>query len=128
MVLIEIAENPNCAPVDLRVFHDLAPSQPVAAVRLERSPGALQWHAVTGWTVAGLPCPARLQKVDDSGEGVAFLLYGGDAGLRLQPADGQTPWGLRDSRQWGESFLIVADRSDIRFAEASADGAEVTHG
>lgn len=123
MIPLEIPENPNCAPVDLRVFHDLAPPQRVEAVRLERAAGVPEWHAVTGWSAAGAPCPALLQKVDDSGEGVAFLLYGGDAGLRLQPAAGQTPWRLEAARQRGEPFLIITDLSDVRFAPSEPGAA-----
>ena len=116
MVVIEIADNPNCAPVDLRVFHDLEPPHPATQVRLERQPGAPEWYALTGWTAEGHPCPARIQKVDDSGDGTAFLIYGGDAGLRLQPAASREPWGLGHPEQWGEPFLIVSDAQDIRGA------------
>ena len=88
MLVIEIPPNPNCEPVDLRVFHDLEPPKPVAQVRVER-PGDTrgpQWCAVTGWTSANAACPALARKVDDSGEGVVLLISGGDAGLRFQAA------------------------------------------
>ena len=114
MVLIDIADNPNCTPVELRVFHDLEPPRSVSQVRLERRPGAVGWYAVTGWTAANCPCPAFMQKVDDSGDGTAFLLYGGDAGLRLQPVEAQEPWRVDHPCQWGEPFLIIGDRQDIR--------------
>jgi hypothetical protein len=113
MVTIEIADNPNCPSMDLRVFHALAAACPVRQVRLEREPGHPAWYDVTGWTVAGVPCPAQMHKVDDSGEGVAFLLHGGDAGLRLRPADGGRPWSLDDPAQWGEPLLIVSDVVDL---------------
>ncbi len=105
----------------MRVFHDLEPPRPVTQVRLERRPGELEWCHVTGWTVDGTPCPATIQKVDDSGDGTAFLLHGGDAGLRLQPASQPTPWQLDQPHQWGEPFMIVADREDAK-GGASADG------
>jgi hypothetical protein len=98
----------------MRVFHDLEPPQPVRQIRLERETGQAQWCDVTGWTTAGVPCPALVQKVDDSGEGVAFLVHGGDAGLRLRPVEHHTPWQLGDSQQWGEPFIILADRGDVR--------------
>ena len=117
MILLEVADNPNCPTVDLRVFHDLAPPQPVSQVRLERTPGHPQWYEITGWMRAGTPCSAFVQKVDDSGEGVAFLIYGGDAGLRLRPAGHSAPWRLDDAAQWGEPFLLVSDLSDVRLAQ-----------
>ena len=116
MVTIEIGDNPNCPSMDLRIFHPLGPAQSVSRVRLERTPGHATWYDVTGWTTAGVPCPARMQKVDDSGEGVAFLLHGGDAGLRLRPAGGSPSWSLDDPAQWGEALLIVSDVADLVLA------------
>ena len=50
---------------------------------------------VAGWSSAadGTPCPARAVSVEDSGAGVATLVYGGDWGLRLLPRDGREPFG-----------------------------------
>ena len=119
MVVIDIPENPNCPAVDLRVFHEVGAPQPVTQVRLEREPGSPAWYRVTGWTTAGTACPAVLQKVDDSGEGVAYLLSGGDAGVRLQAMDAPEGWRLDSPRQWGEAFLLLADLADVRFDGAS---------
>ena len=117
MLVIEVSPNPNCEPVEMRVFHDLEPARAVTHVRLDpEGLGNPQWHTVAGWTMAGAPCPALARKVDDSGEGVALLVSGGDAGLRLQPEADATPWRLDDSRQHGAPFLLVADAGDLRFA------------
>ena len=112
MTIIEIAENPNCAATE-RVFHDLDAPRPVRRVRLLHAAGTPQWHAVTGWTVAGVPCPALMTKVDDSGDGVALLVFGGDAGLRLRPEGSEAPWTIDDTRQWGEPLLILGDPADV---------------
>ena len=141
MVLIEIPVNPNCDPVDLRVFHDLEPPRPITHVLIEPpgSRGPAQWCAVTGWSLNGEACPALARKVDDSGEGVVLLVSGGDAGLRLQPAhraarvgaprqsslagsadesvEGRSPstapWRLDCSEQWGAPFLLLAEVGDV---------------
>ena len=120
MMRIEIPPNPNCAPVELRVFHDLEPPRPVTQVRLERQApsGQPSWCDVTGWTLDARPCPALLRKIDDSGEGVAFLLSGGEAGLRLRLSAHPTPWRLEDPRQWGDAFIILTDLGDVRVQEA----------
>ena len=98
----------------MRVFHDLEPPRAVRRVRWERTPGALQWYDVTGWTAANAPQPALVSKVDDSGEGVAFLIYGGDAGLRFRSSDAHEPWGLSNPHQWGEPFIITPDLNDLQ--------------
>jgi hypothetical protein len=58
---------------------------------------------VHGWSSAGggTPSPATVVPVEDSGGGVALLLYGGDWGLRLTPDDGSAPIG--------EAYLLVSD-------------------
>ena len=114
MIAIEIPPNPNCEAVELRIFHDLEPPRVVSRVRLERH-GSPQWCRVTGWTLQGDRCPALGRKVDDSGEGVVLLVSGGEAGLRLQPADYQDPWRLDHPAQWGAPFLLLADAQDVRF-------------
>ena len=114
MIVIDIAQNPNCPPMDLRVFHDLGVAKAVAAVRLEREHGAPAWYAVTGWTAEGCACPAYAQKVDNSGDGTAYLLYGGDAGVRLRPVSDGGARRLDDDQQWGEPFLIIGDPVDLK--------------
>jgi len=114
VILLEIPDNPNCPSVEQRVFHDVEPARTVSHVRLTPDGQPAQWYDVTGWTAAGTPCPAWVQKVDDSGEGVAFLLYGGDAGLRLRPNGDSAPWQLEDPRQWGESFFLLPDVSEVK--------------
>jgi hypothetical protein len=115
MFVIEIPPNPNCEAVDLRVFNDLEPPRRVTHVRLEsQTERAPAWHAITGWTLAGLPCDALARKVDDSGEGVAILISGGDAGLRLHAKDSRPHWRLDDLQQFGLPWLLVSDPSDLR--------------
>lgn len=113
-MIIEIAPNANCEPVEMRVFHDLEPPRVITQVRLERTPGKPQWYAVTGWQQDGTPCPVQARKVDDSGEGVILLVSGGDAGLRLQPAEQSAPWSLKHPAQQGEPFLLISDSQDLR--------------
>lgn len=117
MITIEIEPNPNCEAVDLRVFNDLGPPRRVAQVLVERSAQPPHWCLVTGWTQGGDPVPAEARKVEDSGEGIVWLISGGDAGLRLQPAWQPRRWSLDEGEQWGEPFLLIGDPADIRFLD-----------
>ena len=117
MVIIEIPPNPNCDAVDMRVFHDLEPPRSVSQVRFEREHDAPRWYEVTGWTTSGATTPALAQKVDDSGEGVALLIHGGDAGLRFRPANSKTPWQLHHPEQWGTPFILTTDAADVTWVE-----------
>ena len=113
MRLIEIDDNRNCVGTE-RVFHDVEPPQSVTQVRLAREDRSACWYEVVGWTTENQPCPAFMQKVDDSGAGVCFLVFGGTAGLRFRSAGSNIPWSDEDTAQWGEPFLLLADVEDIR--------------
>ena len=54
-----------------------------------------------------LPCPAYSVLVEDSGEGIVMLIYGGDEGIRLKPVDEKEAWLLSSPRQWGEPCLLL---------------------
>ena len=114
MLILEIPDNPNCEPVDLRVFEDLDAPRRVTHVRLEREPGRPVWHEVVGWTADGSRRPALVQKVSDSGNGTALLVYGGEAGLRLRVEGDASPWGLDQPEQWGIPFLLMDGAEDVR--------------
>ena len=120
MVVIEILPNPNCDPVEMRLFNSDAAPRPVRQVRLERVPGQPEWLDVTGWTADGSVCTALAQPVDDSGEGLAVLVYGGNAGLRLRRATESGPWRLDDAEQWGMPFLLTGDLADVQFDKETA--------
>jgi len=89
----------------------------VRAVLRRRGAGEA-WCAVTGLADRGRPVRALARKVEDSGEGACWLVYGGLWGLRLKEPDCAHAWSLADeAHQWGEPFLLLpADGKDIRFA------------
>ena len=122
MVVVEINPNPNCEAVDLRVFHDVEAPRTVRQVCLQRVNEPPAWYEVTGWTLNNRPCPAIACRVDDSGEGLAVLVTGGEAGLRLRPAGSTGPWSLDDPSQWGAGFLLMADEAGVLIFD------EVVHG
>ncbi len=70
-----------------------------------------------GVTKDGAYKPALARKVEDSGEGICYLVYGGFWGLRLKEPSSNKPWSLDETSQWSEPFLLLsADGMDIRFA------------
>ena len=115
MIIEEIEENPNCPPCDMMRFRENGPKRRVVSVRLyDHDPhGHVYW--VAGWTRDNQPAAAYVQSVEDSGSGVAYLLSGGDCGLRFKPHGSDAPWSLMDATQWGEPFLLLGDSEDIFF-------------
>ncbi len=114
-MLVLIEANENCPEGGSWRFNAIEPSRPVARIRLYERLSQGEWFQVIGWT--GRPdqpiCPAVAQKIDDSGLGVAYLVTGGDCGVRLKPADDPEPWSTEDRRQWGAPYVVVASSKDL---------------
>ena len=106
LIEVEVVAGEN-SPLDLhRMFDLLEEPRPVSRVMAPDPFGEDAWCEVTGWSGDGA-CQALAALAEDSGEGVVLLVYGGDEGLRLRPVGTPGEWDLADSRQWGESCLML---------------------
>ena len=103
---VDVSEGPNCSWTLNRLFSALSTPHLVSEVVAPDPKGNDCLCKVTGWSAAG-PCAANAVLVEDSGEGVVTLLYGGDGGLRLKALDNEEPWDLESSLQWGEPCLLL---------------------
>jgi hypothetical protein len=118
-VIVEVESNENCESSFFARFKEVGPARPVFQVRLyERNPAG-EWCWVTGWSdnEQTPACPAYAQLVEDSGSGLAHLVYGGLYGLRFRPIHLDEPWSLASPHQWGEAYLSLADTRDLRYAD-----------
>ena len=118
-MIVEVEPNDNCDSGVFARFKEVGPARPVVQVRLyERNPAG-EWCWVTGWsdTEEAPACPAHAQMVEDSGSGLAHLVYGGIYGLRFKPVTSDEPWNLVSPHQWGEAYLSLADARDLRYAD-----------
>jgi hypothetical protein len=115
-VFLRFEENPNTGFVDDRVFQERSESRTVTHV-LRRRGGKDVWCPVVGLNNVGVPEPALACKVEDSGEGICTLVYGGLWGVRLKDPSCQDPWSVDDPHQWGEAFLLLpGDGADLKFS------------
>jgi hypothetical protein len=55
--------------------------------------------------------------IEDSGSGLAHLVYGKIYGLRFKPIAIDEPWNLESPNQWGEAYLSLSSERDLRYAE-----------
>ncbi len=111
---IDISPNDNLDEPVMATFKETGPAHAVTAVRLWRD-DAFHWCAITGWSDAG-PVPAFISPIEESGDGPARLLHGGECGLRLAlfgTFEGVVRWSLTDATQWPEPFLLC--RPDLEF-------------
>ncbi|MCH7737708.1 MAG: hypothetical protein IH872_09965 [Chloroflexi bacterium] len=112
LVEVEVVSGEN-SPMDLHRMFDLL-TDPIEVMRVfaTNPVGEDLWCQVTGWSSQG-PCAAMSALAEDSGEGVVLLVYGGDEGLRLQPAGSGDDWELTNSAQWGEACLMLAKETPV---------------
>ncbi len=116
---ISVEESPNGEALEPRVFQERTALRPVAQV-LRRRGGLEVWCPIVAVEAGGGTAPAHARKVDDSGDGTCYLVYGGRWGLRLKDPACQDPWSFTDPHQWGEPFLLLpADGADLKFDEAT---------
>ena len=116
-VIVDVESNKNCEASVFARFKEAGPARPVLQVCLyDRNPAG-EWYWVTGWSDdAQTPaCVAYAQLVEDSGAGLAHLVFGGLYGLRFKPINIEEPWSLESPLQWGEAYLSLASNRDLRY-------------
>ena len=114
-IYLEVEENENCEYMPLQLYEAKAAPVAISRVRLFEPGRPHGTYLVTGWSSAGggTPCPASYVPVSDSGQAVVHLVYGGDWGVRLKPADSSEEWDLSGSDQFGEPYLMLTDVNDV---------------
>src|SRR5262245_23043913 len=116
-MFLRFEDNPNFGFSDDRVYQERSEPRPITQI-LRRIKGEEVWCPVIGLHKGDKRLPAVARKVEDSGEGICYLVYGGLWGIRLKPPTCQDEWDLKDSHQWGEPFLLLASHGmDIQFAD-----------
>jgi hypothetical protein len=114
---VEVDSSPNWEGSVFIRFREQGQARRVAQVRTYDRISTGEWCTITGLRgecPEGL-CHAFAQRVEDSGAGTVYLVWGGNWGLRLKPAIHEGPWSLDDASQWGEPYLLMADAQDLRF-------------
>lgn len=113
-VYLAIEDNPNCAGREPMRYRELGPAYPVDRVRIFDRRDDGEWCAITAVDPGPDPWkPALVRRVEDSGVGTAYLLFGGEWGIRLRPIQVEGPWRFDDSDEWGEPYLLLTDPHDI---------------
>ena len=116
-MVVEVEPNPNCEQSVYARFKEAGPARRAVQVKSFERKSEGEWCWVTGWTddPAYPCCPAQAQRVEDSGAGLAYMVFGGIYGVRLKPVSLSEDWDLNSTNQWGEPYLLLADPNDIRY-------------
>lgn len=103
---VDVPEGANSPMSLVRMFSMVEQPKAVSSVWTSDSQGKDAWCDVTGWSANG-PCPAKAVIVEDSGDGQALLIFGGEEGIRLRRTQHKTSWNINDKSQWGEACLLL---------------------
>ena len=106
LLVLEVEESENSLFGVTRSFQTIGDPRPISKVATFTPDGTEGVYEVVGWSSEGA-VTAFAALVDDSGEGAALLVYGGDEGIRLRSQDSAGDWALEDASQWGEVFLLL---------------------
>ncbi|GJL51727.1 MAG: hypothetical protein NPIRA01_29540 [Nitrospirales bacterium] len=116
-MFLEVESNLNCESSVFLRFKEVSPPLPITHIKVyDRLPQG-EWCSVTGWcedTEQPL-CTVFAQKVEDSGAGIATLIFGGPYGIRLKLEQNAEAWDLESDQQWGEPYLLLSGDGDIRY-------------
>jgi len=112
---IRISDNPNCVWTGEMVFSALDAPRPIRGLRAAVGKED-EICDVVGVEPGGRWTEAFVQKVADSGEGTAWLIYGGEWGIRLRPGSrGAEAWSFKNPAQWGEPYKVYGSIDDVVF-------------
>lgn len=105
-MFIDIESNPNTDTSFNMLFRDVSKAREAFCIKFmigtEDQP-----VQVTGWDAeTNSPCPAFACQVEESGDGIALLIYGGSGGIRMKPLEDESPWDSSASTQWGDTHLV----------------------
>jgi hypothetical protein len=110
-----IEENPNCLGEE-RVFSESGPLKLVKKLNLDAPDGKRAWFEVAAVDEPNTFSPAHGVQVEDSGAGNAWLIFGGNWGLRFRITGSADAWSLDNPAQWGTAFKVLdIAAEDIEF-------------
>lgn len=105
---IDILPNDNLDEAVMATFNERGDKRSIQRIRLWRKQ-VWQWCAITGWHDEE-PSDAHIMHIEESGDGEAMLVIGGNNGLRIAEIDGPDAalpeWDIDNDEQWAEGFLI----------------------
>jgi hypothetical protein len=112
---VDVEANDNTPMMAQQVYKNLGLPFRVVQVRIYEGEPEGTLHDVVGWSSAGggSPVDAFAVRIEDSSAGAAFLVYGGDWGVRLRPAGSEETWSTGDAAQVGETHLVLASDDDL---------------
>ena len=88
------------------LYRDVSKPREVYCIKYELNGKDLPVQ-VKGWdNETNTPCPAYACQIEESGDGLALLVYGGSGGIRLKPLEDESDWDIGSLKQEGATHLV----------------------
>ena len=103
---VDVEANENTHESFSMLYRDVSESREVYCIKynIEGEESPVQ---VIGWDKkTQSPCPAYACQIEDSGDGIAILIYGGTGGIRIKPLEDNIEWELGAPKQRGATHLV----------------------
>ena len=116
-MFLEIEPNPNVERSFDMVYREISPARELYCIKYNIN-GEDQPVQIIGWNAeTNSPCPAYACKVEESGDGVALLIFGGTGGIRMKLLENENQWDTQSSQQWGDTHLVYAANSFVVYKD-----------
>ena len=114
---LEVEPCSNCQESVSKIYHVISKSRPIGSIQYERGGKEIP-VSITGWDAkTETPCLAYACQIEESGDGVALLIFGGNGGIRMKPIDDNAEWDVNNSNQWSESHLVFPRNSIVTYLD-----------
>ena len=116
-MFVEVDSNSNTDKSFNMIFRDISPARELYCIKYNIH-GKEQPVQITGWDAeTNSPCSAYACKVEESGDGIALLIYGGSGGVRMKLLEDETRWDTQSTKQWGDTHLVYPANSFAVFKD-----------
>ena len=98
-----------CSNVDKQFsmrYNTVSRPKQVYCIKYDRGKGEVPVQVI-GWDArCNQPCPAYVCDIEESGDGMALLIFGGSGGLRFKELEDESEWNPQNRSQWSETHLV----------------------
>jgi len=116
-MFIDVEPNDNINSRVSTLYRDRGTPREVYCIKYDLQ-GTDEPVQITGYDLdTGKPCPAYACPIEESGDGLALLIYGGSGGIRLKRLEDESAWDVSSTNQWGETHLIYPHDSFIVYKD-----------